>query len=93
MVAFGRRAATVLVGAVVFLVDLCAFWFIWAEADAIPSAHLAIWREIAWPLISFPVFSVTSKSIATVYFWEFGFLNAFLWACGAAFLAWKKNFR
>jgi hypothetical protein len=89
-----RKCATpVLVGVVVFVADLFTFWFIWAEADAVPAAHPAVWPRIAWPIVSFPVFSVTTKNFATVYFWDLAVLNASLWACAAAFIAWKASDR
>ena len=90
MSAVRRFAAPVIVGAVVFFADLFAFWLIWAEADAVPTAHPA-WPQIAWPIISFPVFSVTTKTFATAYFWELTVLNVSLWACAAAFIAWKAT--
>jgi hypothetical protein len=46
-----------------------------------------------WPIISFPVFSVTSKNFATVYFWELGFVNTSLWACTGVFIARKLGRR
>jgi hypothetical protein len=88
-----RPIAPALVGAVAFVADLRLFFFVWAEADAIPTAHPAFWPRIAWPIISFPVFSVTSKDFATVYFWELGFVNISLWACTAAFIAWRLERR
>ncbi len=92
MSAVRRFATPVLVGVVVFVADLFAFWFVWAAADAV-AAHTAVWPRIAWPIISFPVFSVTTKNFATVYFWELAVLNVSLWACAAAFVAWKANSR
>lgn len=89
-----RKVVTpVLVGVVVFVADLFTFWFVWAEADAVPATHTAAWPRIAWPIVSFPVFSITTKNFATVYFWELAVLNAFLWACAAAFIAWKPSDR
>ncbi len=93
MSAVCRFTTPVLVGVVVFVVDFFTFWFVWVEADAVPAAHTAVWPRIAWPIISFPVFSVTTKNFATVYFWELAVLNVSLWACAAAFIAWKANNR
>lgn len=79
-----RRLITpVLVGAVAFCADLLVFWYVWAEADTVPTAHPAFWPRIVWPIIAFPLYSVTSKNFATVYFWEMGFVNISLWACTA----------
>jgi hypothetical protein len=89
-----RRLITpAIVGAVAFVADFLLFFFVWAEADALPTAHLAFWPRIMWPIISFPMFSVTSKIFATVYFWELGLVNSSLWACTAAFVAWKLGRR
>jgi hypothetical protein len=89
-----RRPFTpALVGAVAFCADLLAFWYVWAEADTVPTAHSAFWSRIAWPIISFPLYSVTSKSFATIYFWEMAFLNISLWAFTAAFIAWQLGRR
>jgi hypothetical protein len=88
-----RLIAPALLGAVALVVDLLLFLFVWAEADAIPTAHPAFWPRIAWPIISFPVFSVTPKNFATVYFWELGFVNISLRVCTAAFIAWKLGRR
>ena len=93
MSAVRKFATPILVSVVVFVADLFTFWFIWAEADAVPAAHTAVWPRIAWPIVSFPVFSVTAKNFATVYFWELAVLNASLWACAAAFIAWKASDR
>ena len=91
MLAVRRIATLVFVGLAVFVADLFTFWLVWAEADAVPTAHPAVWARIAWPIISFPMFSVTTKSIASLYFWELVVLNASLWACAAAFIAWKAR--
>jgi hypothetical protein len=89
-----RRLITpILVGAVAFVADFLLFFFVWAEADAVPTAHPAFWPRIVWPIISFPVFSVTSKNFATVYFWELAFVNTSLWACTAVFIARKPGCR
>jgi hypothetical protein len=85
-----RLIAPALVGAVAFVGDLFLFFFVWAEADAV---HPAFWPRIAWPILSFPVFSVTSKNFARVYFWELGFVNTSLWACTAACIAWRLGRR
>jgi hypothetical protein len=92
MSAVRKFATPILVGVVVFVADLFTFWFIWAEADAVPAPHTAVWR-ISWSVVSFPVFSVTTKNFATVYFWELAVLNASLWACAAAFIGWKASYR
>jgi len=84
-----RPLRSALVGVVAFFADLLLFWYVWAEADAVLTEHPAFWPRIVWPIISFPVFSVTSKIFATIYFWELGFVNITLWACTAAFIAWK----
>ena len=88
-----RLIAPTLVGAVAFVADFLLFFFVWAEAGAVPSAHPAFWPRIVWPIVSFPVFSVTSKNFATVYFWELGFVNTSLWACTAVFIAGKLGRR
>jgi len=91
MSAVRRFATPVFVGVAVLVADLFTFWFVWTEADAVSTAHPAVWARIAWPIISFPVFSVTTKNLATLYFGELEVLNASLWACAASFIAWKAS--
>src|ERR1035437_991884 len=69
---FRRNLKPLIVGAVVFIAGLVSFFFIWAEADAIRPPP---WARAIWPLVSFPVFSVTPRLFATMYFWELAFLN------------------
>lgn len=94
MSAIRKFATPGLVGVVIFAADSVAFWFVWIAADVVPpAAHAQGWPRIVWPIISFPVFSVTTKNFATIYFWELAVLNVSLWACVAAFIAWKANNR
>jgi hypothetical protein len=89
-----RRLITpILVGAVAFVADFLLFFFVWAESDAVPTAHPAFWPRIVWTIISFPVFSVASKNFATACFWELGFVNTSLWACTGVFIARKLGRR
>src|SRR5437763_6865443 len=89
MSAVRRPIAPALVGAVAFVADLLLFFSVWAEADATPTAHPAFWPRIAWPIISFPVFSVITKKFANAYFWELGLVNISLWSCTAALVVWR----
>jgi len=88
-----RVAITLTVGAAVFIASLTVFWWVWAAADAVPSAHPAVWPQIAWPVVSFPVFSVFSKGFATQHFWQLAALNMSAWALAAAFVSWKATAR
>ena len=87
---FRRKLKPLIVGAVVFIAGLVSFFFIWAEADAIRPPS---WARAIWPLVSFPVFSVTPRLFATMYFWELAFLNNLVWAALAAGLtqAWRRQ--
>jgi hypothetical protein len=88
-----RLAVTVLAGSAMFIASLTVFWFVWAAADAVPTAHPAAWPRMAFLVVSFPVFSVATKSVSTQYFWQLATLNSFVWALAAGFATWKATAR
>jgi hypothetical protein len=71
----------VVAGASVFIAGFAIFFIVWAHADGIEHA---MWAKLLWPIVSFPLFSLTPKGFSTLYFWELAILNNFLWALAVA---------
>lgn len=86
-------AVAALAGSAMFIASLTVFWFVWAAADAVPTAHPAAWPRMAFLAVSFPVFSVATKSFSTQHFWQLAILNSFVWAFAAGLASWKATAR
>ena len=79
-----------IVGTLVFVVAIVAFFFAWAAADALKPTPRA---ATVFSILSFPVFTITSRRLANGYFWELALLNCLFWAACAVWLMglWKKE--
>ena len=78
----------IVVGAVVFILGLTAFFFAWAAVDAIRPVPLA---RTAFAVLSFPVFTVGIRRFVPKYFWELAIVNYVIWAMLAAWLTRRSG--
>ena len=85
-----RNVRAVIVGASVFIVALTSSFLLGQAADAIRPMPIA---RTAFSIISFPIFTLSSAHLGTVYFWQLAFLNCTFWAALAVLLMrlWKSN--
>jgi hypothetical protein len=84
-----RNVRDGIVGALVFVIGLIGFFLAWATADAIRPIP---WTRAIFAIVSFPIFTLSSRHLANAYFWDLAILNCMLWAALAVWVMrlWKR---